>query len=179
MTPAVKRIVTSQKTFANHLNDEEAALANRPSEPSSSSAPRRTSGKIEKLTAAGPKHRASPVQVGDSSDAMDTDTLATNAGAPYFRPAPSPFPVTPEDSDPFFQSDLPQLPSREEIDALLARPALPFSQAVVAPTTSTAAARQFCDICNYWGLVRCLRCNARVCGLQCKVRHEETRCYPF
>ena len=99
-------------------------------------------------------------------------TLSTNV-APVRRPGGD------IDDDPFLKSHVPPLPTQAEIDALLAAPPLSYNAARAAPTTSTAPPRQFCEICGYWGRARCMKCGVRVCGLECKTQHDETRCAKF
>jgi zinc finger HIT domain-containing protein 1 len=63
------------------------------------------------------------------------------------------------------------------LEALLSAPPLPYSQSFAAPTPAGGPPqRQFCDNCGYWGTVKCRKCGARVCGLDCKDAHEATRC---
>ncbi|KAF2399952.1 hypothetical protein EJ06DRAFT_530735 [Trichodelitschia bisporula] len=59
----------------------------------------------------------------------------------------------------------------QEVERLLAVPALSFSAARAGPPGERAA-RTFCEICGYWGRARCLKCGARVCGLECKEQHD-------
>lgn len=33
--------------------------------------------------------------------------------------------------------------------------------------------RRFCEVCGYWGRVKCIKCGARVCALECLEAHRE------
>lgn len=185
MTANVKKILQSQKTFTNHLNDEEALLANKPFEHHHSSAtattvatPRPSTNKVPK-TPASAKRRTSSIKPALGSDAMDVDSDEVIAASSNPNNTHAPVTTNPDDDDPFYKSDLPDLPSESELQALIAAPALPYSAAVAAASQTTAPPRQFCDICGYWGRIKCLRCNGRICGLECKSRHEETQCYAY
>ena len=72
----------------------------------------------------------------------------------------------------------PAPPSAAEMEALVSAPPLSYNQARVAPPVGKPQ-RYFCEICGYWGSVRCMKCGARVCGLECKVTHDEGRCLRY
>lgn len=64
-----------------------------------------------------------------------------------------------------------------DLEALLAAPPLSYAASHAAPTPAGGQPqRQFCDNCGYWGHIKCRKCGARVCGLECKDAHEATRC---
>ncbi|KAI4634733.1 hypothetical protein J4E83_002053 [Alternaria metachromatica] len=64
-----------------------------------------------------------------------------------------------------------------ELEALLAAPPLSYAASHAAPPPAGGPPqRQFCDNCGYWGQIKCRKCGARVCGLECKDAHEATRC---
>jgi zinc finger HIT domain-containing protein 1 len=78
------------------------------------------------------------------------------------------------------RSEVPAMVSEEEIQALLAAPPLPYAAARVGPPGAGAPPqRLFCDTCGYWGRVKCLKCGARVCGLECKGKHDQSMCTRF
>lgn len=200
MTPAVRKILGSQKTWANYLADEEAMLMNAPSggvvvqqvqaaeRRESGEGVRRGSGRPAKVTP-GRKKRASMVekQKADANEMdVDTSSVSQTPATPYTQIAQIPgqqaaalTSATEGDDDPFLKSRLPPLPSQAEIDTLLAAPPLSYNAARAGPTTSTAPPRQFCEMCGYWGRARCMKCGVRVCGLECKTQHDETRCLKF
>ncbi|KAF2827700.1 hypothetical protein CC86DRAFT_440223 [Ophiobolus disseminans] len=64
-----------------------------------------------------------------------------------------------------------------DLDALLAAPPLSYASSHAAPPPAGGPPqRHFCDNCGYWGTIKCRKCGARVCGLECKDAHEATRC---
>jgi len=72
---------------------------------------------------------------------------------------------------------MPPLLNPAELEALLAAPPLSYAASHAAPPpTGGPPQRQFCDNCGYWGQIKCRKCGARVCGLECKDAHEATRC---
>ena len=56
---------------------------------------------------------------------------------------------------------------------------VPLAYAAARADASRLPARTFCEICGFWGRYVCLRCGARVCDIECKGTHEETRCQRF
>ena len=178
MTTNVKKILGSNKTFANHLGDEEAVIAQRQQDRNTHTPlQRQASGKISKPPGSrGP--RTSLSKVTTAPDAMEVDEPVPGPGTNVVEPAVHP----PEDeleTNPFLASNIPGLPSSDEMEALLSVPPLSYNAARVAPTKATAPARQFCDICGFWGRVRCMKCGSRVCDLECLREHDATRCQKF
>lgn len=170
MTPGVKKILLSQKTFANHLADEEAAIALREEEATSRSAARPAAAKTKRSSLA---QQATPTDV-EMSDALDqgTEVDAHNSG-------PTSHEEEEEEEHPLLRINAPPMPTEEEINALINSEPLSYNAARAAPSTSTAPRRQFCEICGYWGRVRCMKCGVRVCGLECQRQHDETNCQKF
>ena len=164
----------SQKTFANHLADEEAALAAQGPQAPSSSTPRAPASKAA---------RAPSVQLKRSSTALSTPapaepaTAAPAAVAPgiTFTPPPRP-PQVADGDDPLLRSYIPSAPSEAIMEALVSAPPLSYNAARAAAPASGKPQRQFCEICGYWGRIRCMKCGARVCGLGCKGTHDEEKC---
>ena len=77
------------------------------------------------------------------------------------------------DDDPLLQSRTLGKLSPDRLEALLSGPPLSYNAARAAPPDPDAPPpRQFCELCGYWGRVRCLKCGTRVCGLDCKVTHD-------
>ncbi|KAL6714484.1 hypothetical protein ACLMJK_007908 [Lecanora helva] len=148
-TPNVRRILMSQKTFANHLADEEAALAQQQGG-SSMPPPRIPALKSSRSTA----------ELKDQS----------KSGAPAKDPL---------DDEPLLQVNVPSAPSEEELEALTSAPPLSYNAARSAPPPPHKPRRYFCEICGYWGSVKCMKCGARVCGLECKGAHDDGRCLKF
>lgn len=201
MTPAVRKILQSGRTFAHWLADEEALSAQRHAAglggqssavqtataspaPSSSAGPSAAQGSRSKKTLASRTKRSGSTAVSSSpatpSAQAVLSTSNTAAPSPTAQPPadielPDASPA--EEEDPLLSPVVPATPSVQEIQALLAHPPLPYSAAKAAPPTSDGPPRrQFCEICGYWGRIKCLKCTARVCGLECKRAHDETSC---
>jgi zinc finger HIT domain-containing protein 1 len=67
------------------------------------------------------------------------------------------------------------MPSQAEIERLLAAPPLSYNDARGSWTAEDRRkpVRQFCEVCGYWGRVKCTRCGGRVCALECLGVHQE------
>lgn len=224
-TPNVRKILASQKTFANHLDDFEAwsrtqaqsegPQRSHPHSLETTPAPgggtatggggsRRAAGAAHKrgTTAAAAaaraktpatKKSATPIPAPtpdpdvDMTDAPPETTTTTidqaDPAAPYTEPDSqilTPYTrFTPKpchgDSDPLLESWLPPLPTDEELRELIRAPPLNYNQArgVWAADDRRYPPRQFCEVCGYWGRVRCMKCGARVCALDCMDVHRE------
>lgn len=83
--------------------------------------------------------------------------------------------VHPLDNDPLLVSRIPGMPSQAEIDKLLAAPPLTYNEARGSwvEEDQRKPVRQFCEVCGYWGRVKCTRCGGRVCALECLNVHQE------
>lgn len=172
-TTNVRRILTSQKTFANHLADEEAALASQGDHivtaPSRTLAPtvgRKASTDRRASTVASEPPSAKDTRLETSKLYMNTEQSETTSA---------------EDTgtqDPLLKSYVPEMPPPAVMEALLAGPPLSYNAARSEPSIGKPR-RYFCEICGYWGTVKCLKCGARVCGLKCKTTHDEGRCLKF
>ena len=172
-TPNVRRILTSQKTFANHLADEEAALATQGDQtiPTPTRTPAPASGR--KVTLG---RRTSTV----ASELPSTDDVQSNITKLRSNPGNTKdlLAENPGTQDLMLKSYIPQIPSEAVMEALLAGPPLSYNAARSVPSVGKPQ-RHFCEICGYWGTIRCLKCGARVCGLKCKNAHDEGRCLKF
>ncbi|KAI1394129.1 uncharacterized protein F4822DRAFT_37429 [Hypoxylon trugodes] len=209
-TPNVRRILQSQKTFANHLDDFEAlgaqggattttggggAAAGASAAAGGSSrrgtiVEKQTQQKGNKKAAKSTSRSASiskatPVKQEDDIEMLDAppsdqdqednpSTLLT----PYSRPGYPP--EHPLDGDPLLESRVPPLPTDAELKALLAAPPLNYTEARGRWTLEDEGmgskrypARVFCEVCGYWGRVRCMKCGIRVCALDCLETHRE------
>ncbi|KAL9123689.1 MAG: hypothetical protein Q9217_006904 [Psora testacea] len=151
MTSNVRRILMSQKTFANHLADEEAAIAQQVQNGPSSMPKPATLQKISSTPAGG------PITTANSTPAAN-DPLA---------------------NEPLLRSYVPEAPSAELMDAVTSAPPLSYSAARATLPANSKPPRHFCEICGYWGTIKCLKCGARVCGLECKGAHDDGRCLKF
>lgn len=169
-TPNVRRILMSQKTFANHLADEEAAIAQ------------------QQVTGSSAPTRPPVLKAADSSSNLRRNTKSQTPARPSFMspvgdvPAgvmPSPAARDPLDDEPLLKVNVPSAPSDVEMEALLSSPPLSYNAARSAPPPPEKPQRHFCEICGYWGTIKCMKCGARVCGLECKGAHDDGRCLKF
>ena len=169
-TTNVRRILMSQKTFANHLADEEAFLALQQQHPSSA-APKVPALKPSRSTPNMKRSSTSEVQP-IHGEASQTGTIRASG---IFRSGAR----DPLDDEPLLKSQVPSAPSEEVMEALLSGPPLSYNAARAAPPPPGRPQRHFCEICGYWGTVKCMKCGARVCGLDCKSTHDDGRCLKF
>ncbi|KAH6637757.1 hypothetical protein C7974DRAFT_450795 [Boeremia exigua] len=149
-TQNARRIIQYQRQIKHWLDDEDAQLALQPP----------------------PARRDAP---GTRTAPRAPGSLPASADA---TPAPAPMDIDPSDDALLDVSSLVPAPlNPAALDALLSAPPLPYSQSFAAgPGAGEPPQRQFCDNCGYWGTIRCRRCGARVCGLECRDAHEATRC---
>jgi zinc finger HIT domain-containing protein 1 len=190
ITTNVRRVLLSEKTFLHHLADEEALRALASQQPGVSA---RTvlahAKKAEQQQQMTESRRASVAGSGTGVGAMlppPTPTSVTPGADVEMQDAPpSQLPSaasittqynTSDANNALLQTSIPPLPTPEELEALLSAPALPYSAARAAPPLPPSKGgppqRHFCEMCGYLGRVRCLKCGARVCGLECKEVHD-------
>lgn len=148
-TQSTRRILSSAKTFANHLADEEAARAQ---EHHAGASDLRKSRKKSSISAID-----RDVIMEDVSDEEDTT---------FRRPT-----QLDAEKELIAVREAPTI-TQAEIDELLAAPALSYNAARAAPPDEKGPpSRTFCEICGYWGRVKCIKCGAKVCSLDCKEQH--------
>ncbi|KAH9996956.1 hypothetical protein F4779DRAFT_184592 [Xylariaceae sp. FL0662B] len=199
-TPNVRKILQSQKTFANHLDDfvallshdqnngtataatataaaaAAAAAANTPttrkaqqrkSEPASRAA---STPKAGSTTAV----KQEDVEMGDTP-APPPPTTAQPGSSTILTPYPQPQTDDDGDNNPLLASRVPPVPTDAELRALLSAPPLSYLEArgAWAADDRRYPARVFCGVCGYWGRVKCMKCGARVCALDCLETHQE------
>lgn len=169
----------------NHLADEEAQLAHQhhaptpqlvqtPSQPINPSGRRpSTKAKRTKSVSMAPvTPHAQPSLIAALPPPSRRSSLAA--------PAPSSFPMpTGDEANPLLRTYTSPRPPSPILDELLSAPPLPYAAARSKPSTLGHPPRRFCEICGYWGKVKCLKCGARVCGLDCKRTHDDHRCPRF
>lgn len=160
----------SQKTFANHLADEEALLALQQQHPSSA-APR--------VPALNPSRSTPNRKRSSTSEVQSTHGGASKLGDVRAGVIFSPEARDHRDDEPLLKSQVPSAPSEEVMEALLSGPPLSYNAARAAPPPLGKPQRHFCEICGYWGTIKCMKCGARVCGLECKGAHDDGRCLKF
>ncbi|ATY62054.1 Zinc HIT-type [Cordyceps militaris] len=177
-TANVRKILQSQKTFANHLDDFLAlqALTEANAAAAAAAASKRSGGG----GGGGARHKeaASSATPGDTPMPDAEDEAAAAAGGTRSLLAPphrSPPPSHPGDADPLLVSRVPALPSEAVMRRLLAAPPLSYGEARGnwGGGGGGYPVRVFCAVCGYWGRVRCLKCGTRVCALECLEAHRE------
>lgn len=160
-TQNARRIIQYQRQIKHWLDDEEAQL----------SAPPPRGATAASRIAAQPLRRSSTMP-----SIPPTPSEATPGPAPSTIPRP----VHRETDDDILMSierSMPPPLNPVELEALLSAPPLSYAASHVGPPPANGPPpRHFCDNCGYWGKIKCLRCGARVCGLECKDAHEATRC---
>jgi zinc finger HIT domain-containing protein 1 len=197
VTPAVRKILLSQKTFANHLSDFEAlsALSSLPtsshptipatpavrsisgtSTPNISNTSKRSHKKKDPNVSAPTSLRkvSTPSQIAPQTIKSEDDTPTFDAPALTLKNVPDP-PPHQRDNDVLLVSMIPGMPSQEEVDRLLAAPPLSYNEARGSwvEEDRRKPVRTFCEVCGYWGRVKCTRCGGRVCALECLTVHQE------
>jgi zinc finger HIT domain-containing protein 1 len=218
-TPAVRKILQSQKTFANHLSDAEALAALSVSQPQSQPVaapptpvsraspaststpvvPEKIPGKrgpykkksLNAVAASTPLREVSTPNPGSAAvspappkgiktETSNADILMTDPPNELLAPLPTSYELTshPGDKDPLLISYIPPVPSQAELEKLIAAPPLTYMEAKGELTDEDVRkpTRSFCEICGYWGRVKCMKCGTRVCALECLRTHQED-CY--
>jgi zinc finger HIT domain-containing protein 1 len=188
ITTNVRRVLLSEKTFLHHLADEEALRALASQTPGVSARTVQAHAKKaeqQQQQQTGGSKRAS---IGGTMLPPPTPT-STTPGADISMPDAPPLQTTPslstkipqipqpsDTNNALLQTSVPTLPSQEELESLLSAPPLSYNAARAAPPLPSSKGgppqRHFCEMCGYWGRVRCLKCGARVCGLECKEVHD-------
>lgn len=228
-TQNVRKILASQKTFANHLDDFEAwrktqagaqvpggagdgiaggsagqSAAGTPAPapaPAVSAGNKKATASRKGIASSGSRARSNHKKSATPAPAPDPDVSMTDAPppaeegeehgdeddaaattapmepeskilTPFTRFAP---PAHPGDADPLLESWLPPLPTDEELRELIRAPPLNYNQAkgTWAEDHRPYPVRSFCEVCGYWGRVRCMKCGTRVCALDCLDMHRE------
>jgi zinc finger HIT domain-containing protein 1 len=170
-TPATKKILQSNKAIKNWLDDEDAMiqLQQQAPQPRNLAAAKMPQNRRLSTLASVPSTPATPSKA--STPAPTTPGLAASLINANEGSNPSDDPL---DS---LLRPLPSIPNRAELDSLLNQPPLRYGASFVEPPAPGGPPqRYFCDNCGYWGKIRCLKCGARICGLECKDAHEGTRC---
>lgn len=169
-TANVRKILQSQKTFSNYLDDFLALQALTESNAAAAAANKRSNAASSRKdsSATTPQHGADTPMPDAADERTAEDAPSSLLAAPY-RPPPA---AHPGDADPLLVSRVPALPTEAEMRRLLAAPPLSYGEAR-GNRDETYPARVFCEVCGYWGRVRCLKCGTRVCALECLETHRE------
>ncbi|OQD62194.1 hypothetical protein PENPOL_c013G02001 [Penicillium polonicum] len=159
-TSNVRRILQSQKTFRNHLDDEEAAIASG----SGGVAGMQGAGGASIVAAKGGKTAAAAVRrsatpastagvkrsavsgtiTGTSTPARETDTMDVETDGDE-EPARKPKLIKSEyDNDPLLRSYAPPVPSDRIMQRLLAEPPLSYNASRARPMAAGRPGRHFC-----------------------------------
>ncbi|RQM06994.1 hypothetical protein DH86_00000131, partial [Scytalidium sp. 3C] len=142
VTPNVRKILQSQKTFANYLDDFEALNIPSSSIPTPSQATPPPAGPAASSTTKrgyrkrDGKAQSTPTPLRNVStppikpEPSTTGASATAVGDSIFSPGSSAAPPAhPGDSNPLLVSRIPPMPTQEEIEELLAAPPLTYNEA--------------------------------------------------
>lgn len=192
-TSAVRRILQSQKTFRNHLDDEEAAialgtgaggatqvsganLAARGAKAAAAAAARRSS---TPASTPGLKRPADAVTATTTAASTPVETTDAETDVDDEAERKTKLVKSQHDNDPLLRSYAPPMPSDRLMQLLLAEPPLSYNASRVDPPSSARPGRHFCCMCGYWGKIRCKNCHLRTCGLDCYKVHEDSRCGAF
>ncbi|KAK2589718.1 hypothetical protein QQS21_012600 [Conoideocrella luteorostrata] len=162
-TPNVRKVMQSQKTFANHLDDYLALQALAESNSATASNKRPGGNKKDNVALT-----SKPASASEDVIMSEAGSLPALLPPSYDEP-----PVAhPGDNDALLVSRVPEMPSDDELRKLLAQPPLPYLDAL-GNWDDKYPRRVFCEVCGYWGRVRCLKCGTRVCALNCLETHRE------
>lgn len=217
-TPNVRKILQSQKTFANHLDDFEAfqssdkttsntythvaqsttetstrasaggskkgaaAQKEREKEQQKSKKSSKSTSRSASISKATPAvKQEEDVEMADAPPHADPDASSSSSSqrqqstilTPYSRPGYPP--SHPLDNDPLLVSRVPPLPTDAQLKELLRAPPMSYTEARGRWTEDDRRypPRVFCEVCGYWGRVRCMKCGVRVCALECLETHRE------
>lgn len=174
----VRKILQSQKTFSNHLDDFLALQAQSEGTGTTSNnaaRPITSQTSSNKRLATTRKESATPST--KPSPAPELEHAAKDASRPPvlltpFKPAPQ---THQGDSDPLLASRVTPMPTDAELRRLLSHAPLSYLEArgQWEREVEGKARRVFCEVCGYWGRVRCMKCGARICALDCLEVHRE------
>ena len=163
-TAGVRRILQSNKTFLNHLTDEEAQM--------SLQAQTRITQVLNHQT------KSTYIDPKSSTPRGKRPQSAMSPRIPRPESKPSRGSSSSEE-DHLLKTYGPLQPPPELIEEILSAPPLSYAAARSKPSSIGQSQRRFCEICGYWGRVKCLKCAVLVCGLDCKGVHDEQRCLKF
>ena len=166
-TAATRKILLAQKTFANYLADEEALAAQ---EAQNVLGPRSKPAAVSRQPSTKATGASTPASEGKEDTKKTTSMLQANHKGPAHLAI---------DDTRLLDVNVPSAPSEALMEVIVTAPPLSFKAARALPSSSGRPVRHFCELCGYWGLVRCLYCGARVCGLDCKKAHDEDRCQKY
>jgi zinc finger HIT domain-containing protein 1 len=168
MTTNVRRILLSEKNFSHYLDDEEAKLALARETAAGRVEGRRSDSGIKK------SDKGSVKRARISAKADEDVEMADAASAEQMSTAQQQVAAKDAADDPLLKVSTPAQLSPDELEDLLSQPPLSYNAARAAPPEIDGPPqRKFCEMCGYWGRVKCLKCGSRVCGLDCKEAHDQ------
>lgn len=164
-TQNARRIIQYQRQIKHWLDDEEAQLAQQQQQQQpapllrrETTSTRNTQSLPRQNTATSTSTEAMPLSTSAQSTRMDIDATSDDALLDVSSSLPLPL-------------------NSAVLESLLSAPPLSYAAShAVLPPAGEPPQRQFCDNCGYWGTIKCRKCGARVCGLECRDAHEATRC---
>ncbi|CAG8949642.1 hypothetical protein HYFRA_00007876 [Hymenoscyphus fraxineus] len=176
-TPAVRKILASNKTFNNHLDDYTSLKELAPPPPPTPQPivvpPPISSTPGTPLVKPAPHLTSKGTRSHKKKDPSQLLRPPPEIKPLITLPILPPPPAHPGDSDPLLQSRIPRMPTQEEINKLVSAPPLSYEEARGRLAEEERPVRVFCEVCGYWGRVRCVRCGGRVCALECLDVHRE------
>ncbi|KAI5466616.1 hypothetical protein BGZ63DRAFT_418386 [Mariannaea sp. PMI_226] len=178
-TPNVRKVLQSQKTFGNYLDDFQALQALTEANPTTASRsnPTGTNTNMNKKPAPG---KNTPSSARQDEDVQMADVNLPPVLPPTYKP-PQPSNVDgvenskdndDDDADGLLASRVPDMPTDEELRKLLTALPLNYNDAT-GVWKDKYPVRVFCEVCGYLGRVRCMKCGTRVCALDCLEVHRE------
>jgi len=72
------------------------------------------------------------------------------------------------------QTAVPRWPDKAVLERLVSTAPLSYMASAAGPATDKVPQRKFCEMCGYWGKMKCLVCGSYVCSLACKGTHDQT-----
>lgn len=180
-TQNARRIIQYQRQIKHWLDDEEAQLGQAIAAAGATTTSTSRGAAAAAVVGGRAATRRQSVFTASGPATPATVVPAESAPRPSTKP-PASLPrhaVLESDDDALLsvEDDMPPALDPTELEALLAAPPLSYAASHVGPPPAGAPPpRRFCDNCGYWGSIRCGKCGARVCGLECKDAHEATRC---
>lgn len=164
-TTNTKKILASGKTFAHYLDDEEAEIARTG----------RRDGDLDIVAPVAQRASKTPYARRKPMEESPSRSPPPSLARPSAAIVADAMEIDQEDDD-----GIPTPPSEAEMEALLNAHPLTYNQAKSAPPRPNAPPpRRFCDICGYFGRVKCMKCGAMTCSVLCKDAHDEQRCLKF
>jgi zinc finger HIT domain-containing protein 1 len=173
-TQNARRIIQYQRQIKHWLDEEDAQLAHLAQLPPAP--PPRTASSARRQSNM-PSASSVPPTPRQATPAPTPTPTSTSLPTTTPQPLPAMAPLLDDDALLSMQRSVPPPLSAAQLDALLAAPPLPYAASHAAPPSAQGPPqRRFCDNCGYWGHIKCRKCGATVCGLECKDAHEATRC---